>query len=242
MSKDLVPIAANALPTLSPGLDVFKDIVQNSTFLQRVQLFTKGRYIDSGIIPPGHYGVPVDEETIEDLGTEIDLIPLAWRAKAIDMNDRDAIIVNYDSDSDEYKRIRATADNETDSHCMYGPTFLIYERSTGKFYELFFGNASARRESSKLLGFCAISPYAATELSKQTGKKVEARGPLPCTLKAKYITKGTWGWHVPACHQCSIPFDNLPDIKVILDEITKFYSLKTSEVEKVEEPVKKRAR
>lgn len=240
MSKDLVPF--ESLPALAPGLDVFKDIVQNSTFLQRVQLFTKGRYIDNGSITPGHYGVPVDEENIEDLGTEIDLIPLAWRAKAIDMSERDAIIVNYDSASDEYKRIRAAADSEKDSHCMYGPTFLVYERGTSKFYELFFGNASARRESSKLLGFCTISPQAAADISKQTGKKIEARGPLPCTLKAKYVTKGAYGWHVPSCHQCSVPFDNLPDIKVIVDEINKFYALKTSEVEKVEEPAKKRAR
>ena len=242
MSKDLVPISAGALPALAPNMDVFREIAQSSSFLQRIQLYSKGRYIDTQMISPGHYGVPVSEDTIEDLGTEIDIIPLAWRAKAIDMSDRDAILVSYDNNADDYKRIKSAADNTENSHCMYGPTFLVFERETGRFYEFFFGNPSMRRESTKLVGFCAISPETAAELSKQTGKTVEPRGPLACTLKVKYATKGPYGWHVPVCHQCSTPFTNLPAIEGLVEEVKKFYELKNSEVEKVVETTKKRAR
>lgn len=244
MSKDLVTLSATALPALAPSMDVFKEIAQSTSFLQRIQLYTKGKAIDTGAIQPGHYGVPIGDDTIEDLGIEIDVIPLTWRPKAIDMTDRDAVIVNYDPNATEYKRIKNAADNVDDSHCMYGPTFLVFERSTGKVYELFFGNPSMRRESSKLLSFCAISPEAAAEASKATGKKIEARGPLTCTLKAKYVTKGAYGWHVPVCHQCSTPVTNVPAVTVLIDEINKFHEMKSGEVEKVEEPAtgKKRAR
>jgi hypothetical protein len=244
MSKELAVLSAATLPALAPSMDVFRDIAQSAAFLSRIQLFTKGRYVDTGAISPGHYGIPAGDDTIEDLGEEIDVIPLTWRAKAIDMSDRDAIIVSFDSNSDEYRRIKNAADNTQDSHCMYGPTFLVLERSTGRYYELFFGNPSMRRESSKLLGFCAISPEQAVEAAKATGKKVEARGPLPCTLKVKYVTKGAYGWHVPVCFQCSTPFPALPDITSVVDEINKFHETKAAEVEKVEETptTKRRAR
>jgi len=241
-SKELVTLSAASLPALAPDMSVFKEIVQGSSFLNRIQLYSKGKYIDTQMISPGHFGVPVSDDTIEDLGTEIDVIPLAWRAKAIDMSDRDAIIVNYDNNSEEYKRIKNAADNTDNSHCMYGPTFLIFERGTGRLYEFFFGNASMRRESGKLVGFCAISPEAAKKLSEQTGKTVEPRGPLPCTIKVKYVTKGPYGWHVPVCHQCSTPVTNLPAIESLVEEVKKFYDLKNSEIEKVEETTSKRKR
>ncbi len=244
MSKELACLSAAALPALAPSLDVFKEIAQSSSFLQRIQLYTKGKAIDTGAIQPGHYGIPVGDDTIDDLGNEIDVIPMTWRPKAIDMSDRDAVIVNYDPTSAEYKRIKNAADNTQDSHCMYGPTFLVFERSTSKLYELFFGNPSMRRESGKFVSFCPLSPEEAAEASKATGKKVEAHGPLPCTLKAKYVTKGAYGWHVPVCHQCSTPFTNVPAVTTLVDEIKKFHEMKSGEVEKVEEPAtgKKRAR
>lgn len=243
MTKELVPLAADALPALAPSLAEFREIAQSSSFLARIQLYTKGKPIDTGLIQPGRYGIPTGDE-IEDLGVEIDVIPLSWRSKAIDMSDRDAVIVNYDSSSDEYRRIKAAAEAGGDSHCMYGPTFLVFERSTGKLYEFFFGNPTMRRESSKLLGFCPISPKMAEEILEQTGKTVESRGPLPCTLKIKYITKGAYGWHAPVCHKCSTPFTNVPPTATLVGEITKFHELKNSEVEKVVEPTtgKKRAR
>jgi hypothetical protein len=246
MSKnELVPVyQVESLPDLAPSMDVFRGVIQNSTFLQRIQLYTKGKYVDLQLIGPGHYGVPVSEDNIEDLGTEIDVIPFAWRPKAIDMADRDNVIVSYDSQSPEYQRMKKASDEEDNSHCMYGVCFLVFERNKAQFYELFFGTASGRRESTRFLSFCPISPAAAAQISERTGKTVEARGPLPCTLKAKYITKGSWGWHVPVSFQCTTPFTNLPPIDVVTDEIKKFYALKSGEVEKVEEApaTKRRAR
>ena len=139
-ANELSCLSSVSLPALAPSINVFKDIAKNSSFLQRIQLYTKGKAIDTGAIQPGHYGIPTGDDAIEDLGSEIDIIPLSWRAKAIDMSDRDAVLVSYDPATDEYKRIKNDSDNTKDSHCMYGPAFLVFERSSGKFFELFFGN------------------------------------------------------------------------------------------------------
>lgn len=160
------------------------------------------------------------------------------------MSDTDAIVVNYEKDSPEYKRIREAADTTKDSHCMYGPTFLVFERGSGRVYEMFFGNTSMRREANKLYGFLPLSPDAAVGVSAATKKDVKPHGPLPCTLKAKYVQSKGYGWHVPVCYPCSTPFDNLPTIEVLVDEVNKFHALKSGDVEKVvEEPgAKRRAR
>ena len=70
---------------------------------------------------PGHYGIPESDEEVIDLGDQIDIVPLARRPKAIDMTDSEAIIVNYDPDTAEFKRIAAMS-LEKESHCMYGPS------------------------------------------------------------------------------------------------------------------------
>ena len=53
--------------------------------------------------------------------------PSPARPKAIDMTDTDAVLVNYDPESEEFKRIAAQS-LEKESHCMYGPSFLVFER------------------------------------------------------------------------------------------------------------------
>ena len=60
-----------------------------------MQLYTKGKAINKGQVRPGCYGIPEGEEVI-DLGDTIDILPLARRPKAIDMTDKDAVIVSYD--------------------------------------------------------------------------------------------------------------------------------------------------
>jgi hypothetical protein len=174
---------------------------------------------------------------------EIDILPLCCRPKALDMRDHDAIITNYDPTTAQFQEIE-TLGKTPNSGCMYGLTFLVYERSSGSFYELFCGTKSMRNEAGKIGNFLPISEATAEFLEAKTGKSCKARGPMACTLKAKYVTKGSWGWHVPVCSQCSEAFSNLPPIETLTTEITNFMALKNTEIEKVEEVAgaKKRAR
>jgi hypothetical protein len=201
------------------------EVVSNVTqYLPRIQLITKGKYVDTGKIAPGHWGVPqAGGEDIEDLGVKIDVLPLMARPKAMDVSDHDAIITVYDPNCDEFKRIMTAP---KDSGCMWGPTYLVYERSTEKFYELFFCNASGRTEAAKLKAFLP-----------------NAEGVQAATLSIRYKKKPQYSWHVPVITKCTMPFDDIPSTEVFDEYIAKFREVKGG-VERVEETEKptKRAR
>jgi hypothetical protein len=248
MSDALVPVnLSELLPALSGGMDIasatFNELAKGSEFLERIQLFSKGKYIDKGLIAPGRWGIPRSEDQIDDVGSEIDIVPFCCRPKALDLRDRDAIITSYEPETELFQGIKALSSG-VNSSCMYGPTFLIFERSTGSFYELFCGTKSMRNETARIGAFLPLSEESAKILELKKGSPVHAHGPLPCTLKAKYATKGNWGWHVPTTVPCSTPFSNLPSTEAIVAAVTRFMSVKSSVVEKVEEeaPTTKRRR
>ena len=244
MPNEMTKLDPNQLPsTQVGGDDVYNDLAKGGDFLARLQLYTKGKAIDKGLIKPGHYGVPVSEEEITDLGESIDLLVYARRPKAIDMNDKEAIIVVHDHTSPEFQRIAALS-LEKESHCMYGPSFLVFERSTGRFYEFFCGSKSTRTEAKKIYPFMPVSK---TDIEARNLTDVDPHGPLPMTLKSRYVEKGSFSWHVPVVQKCSTPFKSEPAGEVVIKEIGKFLTFKDEEqVEKVQEPEgsgkKKRAR
>lgn len=187
-------------------------------FLPRIQLVTKGKWVDAGF-KPGHYGVPRGEDEIDDLGEAIDVLVLAVRDKALDTNGDEPVAV-YDKSNPLFTDIVERA-GEKDSGCMFGPSLLVFERNTAQFYEFFLGNKSGRQEASKIQQFLAVSDAEA----KQHG--VQAHGPLPCTFKAKYIKRNKYAWHAPQVTKCSTPISNLPPIEEIVEQIEKFRNAKT---------------
>lgn len=203
-----------------PSVDVnFGDYSTDFDFVPRIQLVTKGKYVDLGKIDPGHYGVPQGEDEILDLGEAIDVLPLAVRNKALDTNSDPPVAV-YDVNDPLYVEIKERA-AEKDSGCMFGPSFLVFEPTTGNFYELFLGNKSGRQESGKL------APY--LPVSKEQAKKfgVEAKGPTPATLQVKYIQRPRYSWHVPVVTKCSTPITNLPDGEIVAEQVAKFLEAKS---------------
>jgi hypothetical protein len=236
----LIPFEVDQLPSVELATDTeLQELTKGTDYLQRIQLVTKGKYVDTGKINPGRYGIPQPGgEDILDLGPEIDILPFVVRPKALDMRDRDAVIAVYDMSLDSFKEIKELA-ADSDSSCMWGPSFLIFERSTNQLYEFFMGNKSARQESGKLLPFLPLSRDKAEE------KGEEPHGPIPCTLKVRYAQRANYGWHVPVITKCSEPFTNLPPIDVIRAEIEKFQEAKDNGIERVtdkEETSSSRAR
>jgi hypothetical protein len=67
------------------------------------------------------------------------------------------------------------------------------ERSTGKLYELFFGNISGRTESGKL------KPFLPSKANKGQ--------PSAASLGIRYKKLPDYGWHLPVITKCSEPFD-----------------------------------
>ncbi len=230
----------NQLPSTQLGSDdAFEELSRGGEYLGRVQLFSNNKEVKAGLIMAGHWGIPESAEEVTDLGTSVDILPLARRPKAMDFNDKDTIISNYDMTSEEFQRI-ADASMGANSGCAYGPSFLVIERSTGRFLEFFCGSKSTRTEAKKIYSSLPLTEQdiAARKLNTQP------HGPLPLTLKIKLVTKGKNSWHVPVVTKCSTPFQNLPPLGKFFKEIERFVNPQADNLEKVDEQdaAKRRAR
>lgn len=240
----LVALNLDQLPSVQLGSDEdFAEIAKSSDFLGRLQLYTKGKAINKGLVRPGHYGIPESDEVVIDLGDTIDILPLARRPKAIDMSDKDVIVV-YDVKSAEFQRIQQQS-AEKESHCMYGPSFLVYERGNGRFLEYFCGTKSARGEAKKLFSYLPLTEGSIKAMAER-GEDVTGlapHGPIPVTLKSKLVEKGSYSWHVPVVVKCSNPFTKLPKQEVLVREIQRFLTIQGDQSEAVQQPeTKRRAR
>jgi hypothetical protein len=240
----LVPVNLDQLPSTQIGTDdQFAELAKGGDYLGRLKLYTKSKDAIKGLITDGHYGIPESEKEITDLGDSVDILPLARRPKAIDMTDMEALVISYEPESEEFKRIQAQS-LQTDSHCQYGPSFLVYERSTGRFLEFFCGNKSSRRESGKIFPFLPLT-QADIDAKAAAGNPVgdlKPHGPIPVTLKVEVAENRKGIWHVPVVTRCSTPFTRLPSDDVIRREIVKFLAVKDNGVEKVQDSKPARAR
>ena len=244
--KTVLPnVDLNQLPSPQLGSDKQFEVMSRSTdLLGRLQLFSKGNAINEGLIPPGTYGISESDEKIVKLGPSIDILPLARRLKALDMSGKEAIITNYDPTSDAFKDIAARS-NEIDSGCMYGTSFLVFERTTGRFLEFYCGSKSTRPIAGDIAVFLPIN-QARIDAKKAAGfdtSKMQPQGPIPCTLKVRQAkNKRGHSWHIPDVRSCSIVFSNLPAVGVIADEMNRFTHPGAGEVEASKEEPGRKAR
>jgi len=202
-----IPFSEAASSITAPASEV-------PSFFPRIQLYGKGSAVDQGQIKPGHYGVP-QEVSVTDLGPEVDVIPLAVLDKALDVSNHDAIVSVFGKTNPVYIEI-ANRSNEPDSGCMYGPVFLLLERSTGKFFEFFANNKSARREAERLLNFLPVNESAAKVLG------IAPRLPQAARLSAKYIKKPRFSWFAPVVQASTAQFTKLPDLPIVIQSVQQF--------------------
>ena len=222
MANDIVPFTVAQLPEVSDEqINALEKVSTGGGFLQRLQLISKGKYVDTGKCAPGRWGIPVGDECT-DLGPEVDIMPLAVRDKALDVSDRENILSVYDKNSDEFQRIKNAPKN---TGCMWGRSFLVLERKTEALYELYFGNASGRAEAPK------VEPYLPRPKSPASA----------LTLKIKYKKGKDFAWHVPVVVDCSEPITGGPDMAEVVKQIEKFNNPDEGPEVSVE-PENKRAR
>ena len=213
--------------------DQFAELAKASNCLHRLQLCTKGKAVNRKMVKAGNYGITVSGEEVNDLGNQIDIIPFARRPQAIDMTDDEAIIVCYDPDSEAFKRIAAKS-LDKESHCLYGPSFLVFERSQGVFLEFFCGNKSSRSEAKNI---CSYLPLTQADIDARAARGEDVNGlvphgPLPLTLKSRLVEKGPYSWHIPLVAKCNEPFTNLPGMDQITKEIAAFLAVIDKSVER----------
>ena len=189
-------------------------------YLRRIQLVTKGKYVDKNKIPAGNFGIPGKDYEITDLGDEIDVLVLAMRDKALDTSGETAV-VSFDPTSEVFQDIEARSSIQ-DSRCMAGPSFLMFERSTGELLEYHCNNKSAQQEAPKFAEFLPVSDEDAAEFG------IEAHGPLPMTLCSKYVDPpgSPFAWYVPVAEECTTPFNNVPPTEELSKAIIEFVNPK----------------
>ncbi len=223
----LFPIDFTDLPSTQIGSDIgFDCLVNEVEVLGRLQLFSKGSAINKGLICPGHWGIPESDDETTDLSESVDLVSIARRPKAIDLSDTEVMITNYDMQSTEFKRI-INWSLQKDSGCMYGPSFLVFERTTGRFLEWFCGTKSTRAEAKKVYPYLGL-----------TKKDIEVRemeddgphGPSPFTMNTQLVERKAYRWHVPVVVNCSTPFTNVPSREQIIHEMERFLNPEPGEI------------
>lgn len=214
MSTALTAASLTSLPTTQKKVNL-DEFGGGGDFLGRLTLFaSQSKQVAQGKIQGGHYGIPGPGESVTDLGETVDILPLAARVKAMDLSGEQPIAC-FDPESELFQDIKQRS-GVKDSGCVYGPSFLVFERNSGKILEFYMGNGSGRYEAPKMGEFLPLNEQQAEALG------VEAHGPLPCTLSAEFVERGRQAWYAPKITRCSTPINNLPPIEQIIAEVTKF--------------------
>ena len=220
-ANDLVAGAFGDLPFSDHAIAAQKN-PEPAGYASRIQLFSKGKTDDKGdtVVDAGNFAI-VDGDSYNILGKEIDVVPLAVLDKALDCSGEE-VIVAFGRDNEVYQRI-AEDSNTQDSGCMYGPCFLVFERTTSNFYEIFLNNKSGRSEAKK------IYPYLPIGAAQAKAHGVQPQSPRPCHIKAKFIKKPRFSWFAPQVSDSVAQFDNPPTQEAAVAAVTNF--LKQAEVE-----------
>lgn len=206
----MIELPSNLL-TQSGTDDFYGSLVPEVDPLPRLQLVTKGKWVDKGRIKSGHYAL-IENDELADLGPSIVILPLARRPKVLDAT-TDPPIAVYDPDSPEFKEIRERA-GEKDSGCMWGVSFLVVVAT--RFCEFYCGNKGSRLIAPALAKFLPLTQadIAARNLDARPRK---AR---PVTLRSELVQEKRYSWHVPIIAKCSKWSGKLPG--QIGEEISRF--------------------
>lgn len=221
-TTSLVPQVASNLPASAMKDDAYEKLATASAFLGRLQLYDKNKEVSKGLINPGEWGIPGGGDKITNLGKEIDMLILARRPKALDLSDTSDIITSYDPNSETFKDIERRSGGK-DSGCMFGTSFLVFERNSKRFIEYFAGTKTTREASGDLYPFLPE-------------KQPEGTTVLPAvTATSEVIEKGPYTWRGPIFRKCSTPVQ-MPPAAALEEELTKFLNPEVQE-EATEEEV-----
>lgn len=213
MSQEVVPVAdvteeryipvAVETGAVVPFDDEFSKMATTGSWLPRVQLYiSSSNECKAGTFPVNHYGLVVMKGQIIDLGTRVEVLPLAWRPKALDTK-ASPPVSRYDVKSQDFRNIQERSSGR-DSGCMYGPEYLLWIPSLKKFATFFMGTKSARREA----------PVLKTKLDEKRA----------ATLESTFVKTTSYSWQAPKVTGCSVPWPNeqYPLKSAVDKEIEKF--------------------
>lgn len=210
MSTDLVttldslPVSKYATP------DAMAAVAAGGTWLPRLQLFiASSNLCKAGSFTPNRYGLVRSRTVIDDLSKSVNVLPLSWRPKATDINEK----VNYfDPSKPEFREIQSRA-SSFGNGCMVGPEFLLWVPVSGVFATFYMNSITAQGE--------------APGLAKRIGR--------PATLRVQIISHKKYGpYGAPLVTDCSEQL-NAPNLEELKIQLERFNNPKESELEMVDE-------
>ena len=204
--------------------DVIKNLLKSDGFLGRFQLMTSSsNKCKAGEFQVNHYAL-VSGDDFRDLGTDVDILVLKTRMKALDMSGDEVISVfdpkiNADGEmTGVFAEIKDKSEIK-DSSCMWGPEFLIWIPAVEEFATFFMGSKTSRGDAGAVL----------------------ARLGKAATMRSKKIEGKKHTWFSPAITPCSTPFDP-PPVNRAVKEVDKFLNPPELHLEVADAPVKEQAR
>ncbi len=181
------------------------ETVQSGDYLPRLQLMSSNSdKCKTGQFPVNHYAM-IRDQTFIDLGTDVDVLVIAWRPKALEIGEE--LISSFDKDCATFKSIQERSAQQN-SGCMFGPEFLVWIPEQDSFATFFMGSKSSRKEAPNV------------------HSKLQNSG----TLSSKLIETKRYKWQTPIMKGCSTPFDP-PEQAAMQAQVDKFLSPKESDLE-----------
>lgn len=172
-------------------------ILGATSYLGRIQLCgAKSKAAGSGDIPVNHYAY-INGDRVVDLTKNPDVLILAWRPLALDMNDG-KVVSAYDQESDAFKDIARRAAT-ANSMCTFGPQYLVYIPAIEEFASFHLGSTSARKQAES--AHSRIGKWA--NLGHKMGKNDK------------------WTWAIPTIGDCQTPH-TLPTKEQMQEQLESF--------------------
>lgn len=193
----------------SYGDDDFKEGAKGTQYLARLQLMTsRSDACSVDGFPINHYA-KIENREPTDLGESVDVLPLAWRTKALNSDTMQTvynvkkIVKHGDADYPTGTDIGdveipnpawfaiESASFVTNSKCMYGIEFLVWVPVLKEFLGFYFGSKSSRGEAPNLKVF------------------LDAGSPATCGWKP--MQNKSFKWSGPKVTACTTPMVDLPN-------------------------------
>lgn len=222
MSTEIKPAAE---VTIKPGTFQLPSVVNphqnalaaytNGLFLPRLSLEgSSSTRVKEDKIPNKSWSITFGKDKFVNMGPKIDVLPLTYRIKAMDIRDSKKIIASFEPESDIFKDIVADAGRKV-KKLMFGPEFLLWIPAYGeesKFVTYFMGNPTGR--------------VAAKDVKPFLGDNAKNKPPMPFTMGIQTLKNTEHIWEGPTVLKYSGEFPSFPDMDEAFAQMTKFVNEK----------------
>ncbi len=209
MSQELISTNEFGISKYGSSED-FDLVATTSSWLPRLQLFgANSDPVKRGQFPMAHWGLVIQKDQLEDLGPEVDVLPISWRPKAMRMGDGNGNPVSYfNPRAQEFLDIQKDSEQQ-DSGCMFGPEFLIWVPSVRRFATYFMSSKTSRRQAPEL-------------------RALMGQG---ASLEVQLIETQKYSWHGPVVKRVLGQISELPSLEDVKKYTSSFNNPEDSTIE-----------